>query len=199
MLESPAFAWTCLELERETSLSPLVARGTVRLALRQAGLQPQSVSGEQMAIVLREILPQELATGPSRCQRCAPLAAGSDAAFEGSDAVTDVFTAWRRQVASSAGWGLRLRARRASSDLEQLFFREAIRREHAVGDRGSLRVPVVAGAARDVREALARVRGREAQAPHPDPGAILGRERAEAAREDVPGRVRGPRRGPARD
>ena len=61
MLGSPAFAWTCAEIERATALSELVARGTVRLALKQAGLEPQSVSGDEMAIVLREILPRELA------------------------------------------------------------------------------------------------------------------------------------------
>ena len=55
MLGSPAFTWPCAEIERATTLSELVARGTVRLALKQAGLEAQSVSGDEMAIVLREI------------------------------------------------------------------------------------------------------------------------------------------------
>lgn len=54
MADSPAFAWTCAEIVRTTSLSELVARGTVRLALKQAGLAPDSVSGEEMAVVLRD-------------------------------------------------------------------------------------------------------------------------------------------------
>ena len=94
MRGSPAFAWTCLELERATSLSELVARGTVRLALKQAGLEAQAVSGREMAIVLREILPQELANrAVADSQRvCSELAARIlTRNFEGSDAVVDVF------------------------------------------------------------------------------------------------------------
>jgi hypothetical protein len=92
--ESPAFAWTCRELEVSAGLSTLVARGTVRLALRQAGLQPQAVSGEQMAIVLRELLPQELANravadSERVCRRLADRIQSQR--FEGSDAAVDVF------------------------------------------------------------------------------------------------------------
>jgi hypothetical protein len=94
MIESPAFSWTCAELERATGLSALVARGTVRLALRTAGLQPQSVSGAQMAIVLRQILPQELANRAiaDAGRVCSLLAERIlTRRFEGSDAVVDVF------------------------------------------------------------------------------------------------------------
>ena len=91
---SPAFTWTCGEIERATSLSELVARGTVRLALKQAGLEAQSVSGDEMAIVLREILPRELAARavPSPEKLCSDIALrirGRN--FEGADAVVDVF------------------------------------------------------------------------------------------------------------
>lgn len=91
---SPAFAWTCSEIERATSLSDLVARGTVRLALKQAGLEAQSVSGEEMAIVLREILPRELAAravanAPKLCSEIAARIHGRN--FAGGDAVVDVF------------------------------------------------------------------------------------------------------------
>jgi len=94
MLGSAAFAWTCAEIERGTPLSELVARGTVRLALEQAGLEPQSVSGDQMAIVLREILPRELAgravaNATKRCSEIALRIRGRN--FEGGDAVVDVF------------------------------------------------------------------------------------------------------------
>lgn len=91
---SPAFAWTCAEIERVTSLSELVARGTVRLALKQAGLEAQSVSGDQMAIVLGEILPRELAAravenAPRLCSEIAQRIRGRN--FAGGDAVVDVF------------------------------------------------------------------------------------------------------------
>jgi hypothetical protein len=91
---SPAFVWTCAEIERVTSLSELVARGTVRLALKQAGLEAQSVSGSEMAIVLSEILPRELAAravanAPRLCSEIALRIRGLN--FAGGDAVVDVF------------------------------------------------------------------------------------------------------------
>jgi hypothetical protein len=94
MLGSPAFTWTCAEIERATTLSELVARGTVRLALKQAGLEAQSVSGDEMAIVLREILPRELAAraiphAPKLCSEIAVRIQGRN--FKGADAVVDVF------------------------------------------------------------------------------------------------------------
>jgi hypothetical protein len=94
MQESPAFAWTCRELEVSAGLSTLVARGTVRIALRHAGLQPQEVSGQQMAIVLREVLPQELANravadAQRVCSRLADRIVTQN--FAGSDATVDAF------------------------------------------------------------------------------------------------------------
>ena len=91
---SPAFAWTCSQIERVTTLSELVARGTVRLALKQAGLEAQSVSGDVMAIVLREILPRELAAravanAPKLCGEIAQRIRAQN--FAGGDAVLDVF------------------------------------------------------------------------------------------------------------
>lgn len=91
---SAAFSWTCGEIERATSLSELVARGTVRLALKQAGLDAGSVSGDEMAIVLREILPRELAAraianADKLCAEIAQRIRGRN--FAGGDAVADVF------------------------------------------------------------------------------------------------------------
>jgi hypothetical protein len=54
------FDWVCSELERSTSLDPAVARGTVRLALREAGLNPDSVDAAGMEVVVEKILPREL-------------------------------------------------------------------------------------------------------------------------------------------
>jgi len=60
--ESTAFGFTCEELERATSLDRLEARGTVRIALKEAGLDAASVSAHQMGVVLGELMPRELAS-----------------------------------------------------------------------------------------------------------------------------------------
>jgi hypothetical protein len=60
LADERAFDWACDALERESSLNRLEARGTVRLALRQAGLESKSVTPEQIAIVFDKLLPQEL-------------------------------------------------------------------------------------------------------------------------------------------
>jgi hypothetical protein len=49
------------ELERRSSLGRLEARGTVRLALKAAGLDAAAVTVQQMAVVLRRVLAGELA------------------------------------------------------------------------------------------------------------------------------------------
>src|SRR5512145_2308056 len=61
MPDSPAFEHLCRELEAGTQLDRLEARGTVRLALKQAGLDPRSVTAEQLGVVLEKVLPAELA------------------------------------------------------------------------------------------------------------------------------------------
>jgi hypothetical protein len=48
------------ELERRTDLAKLEARGTVRLALREAGLDARAVSSEQMTVMLRKVMPKEM-------------------------------------------------------------------------------------------------------------------------------------------
>jgi hypothetical protein len=59
--DSAAFEFVCQELEQRSSLSRLEARGTVRLALKEAGLDAAIVTVEQMTVVLREVLSHELA------------------------------------------------------------------------------------------------------------------------------------------
>jgi len=56
MAESSAFDHVCAALERSTSLDRLQARGTVRLALKEAGLDPANVQPGEMAVVLRRVL-----------------------------------------------------------------------------------------------------------------------------------------------
>lgn len=60
MAESAAFNLVCSSLERLTSLSNLEARGTVRLALKEAGFDAREVSARQMYLVLKRVLPGEL-------------------------------------------------------------------------------------------------------------------------------------------
>jgi hypothetical protein len=58
--DSAAFAWVCDQLQRATPLSEIEVRGTVRLALKQAGLDARSVSGAEMAVLLAKVMPVEL-------------------------------------------------------------------------------------------------------------------------------------------
>lgn len=60
MADSRAFEWTCAELESTSFLNKLEARGTVRLALKEAGLQANHVTPAQMSVMTERILPGEL-------------------------------------------------------------------------------------------------------------------------------------------
>lgn len=60
MSDSPAFDYVSRALSDRTSLESIEARGTVRLALKAAGLTAASVTPEQMAVVLDRIVPGEL-------------------------------------------------------------------------------------------------------------------------------------------
>ncbi len=60
MANSAAFDWTCEELERQTDLDRLEARGTVRISLKHSGLEAGSVQPDQMRVVIEKVLPAEL-------------------------------------------------------------------------------------------------------------------------------------------
>lgn len=60
MADSAVFDFTCALLERETSLDRLEARGTVRIALKKAGLESRGVSRTQMTVIAQKLLPDEL-------------------------------------------------------------------------------------------------------------------------------------------
>ena len=62
MSESSAFDFVCDKLEEGTSLDRLAVRGTVRIALKQAGLEARTVTPDQMSVVVEKILPGELTT-----------------------------------------------------------------------------------------------------------------------------------------
>jgi hypothetical protein len=58
--DSPTFEWVAAALEEHTTFDRLQARGTVRLALRKAGLEPGSVDRDKMLLVLANVMPNEL-------------------------------------------------------------------------------------------------------------------------------------------
>lgn len=54
------FDHVCGELERLTKFDRLEARGTVRLALKAAGLESRTVEVDQMKVVIERLMPREL-------------------------------------------------------------------------------------------------------------------------------------------
>lgn len=96
MAESTAFSFVTEALERETSLDRLESRGTVRLALKQAGLDASSVTADQMQVVLRKILPAELesrsiADAAATCESVAGRLSGLGPDAGGADTPEAVF------------------------------------------------------------------------------------------------------------
>ena len=61
MADSRSFEFVCGELERLTKMTRLEARGTVRLALKEAGLSADAVLPLEMQVVLQKLMPKELA------------------------------------------------------------------------------------------------------------------------------------------
>jgi len=61
LADSPAFSWTCEELERLSDFDRLEARGTIRIALKASGLEASQVTSDQMRVVIEKVLPAELA------------------------------------------------------------------------------------------------------------------------------------------
>lgn len=62
MTESPAFEWTAAAMEPLFGMSRLETRGTLRLALKEAGLEPRTVNARQLAVVLERVMPRLLRT-----------------------------------------------------------------------------------------------------------------------------------------
>jgi hypothetical protein len=79
MADAAAFEFVCEQLEAHTPLDRLAARGTVRIALKQAGLDPRAATPAQLAVVCEKVLPAELAArgvagAPALCQQIAAKA-----------------------------------------------------------------------------------------------------------------------------
>ena len=61
MAESPVFERACEALEQATHLSQVEARGTLRIAIKEAGYDPGGINRPQLLAVVFHSLPQELA------------------------------------------------------------------------------------------------------------------------------------------
>lgn len=59
-MAASVFDFVADELERRTDLAKLEARGTVRLALKEAGLDARTATVEQMGVMLQRVLPKEM-------------------------------------------------------------------------------------------------------------------------------------------
>ena len=95
MADSPAFVWTCEELERLTDFDRLEARGTVRIALKASGLEARDVTPDQMLVVVEKLLPVELGargldSSDSICMRLA-TGLGSIESGPQSDSPDEIF------------------------------------------------------------------------------------------------------------
>jgi hypothetical protein len=60
--DSTAFEAACTRLEQSAALDRLVARGTIRLVLKEAGLDPKTVTGRALAVAVERLLPAALSS-----------------------------------------------------------------------------------------------------------------------------------------
>ena len=105
MADAPAFDWVCSELEQRTCLDRLETRGTVRLALKEAGLDPRSLTAIQMKVVIEKVMPAELESrGVENAESvCRELGPGLDhLAAEGDDSSRETPEAVFRRLAGSS-------------------------------------------------------------------------------------------------
>ena len=61
-MNSGLFDLAAEHLEQRTHLDRLEARGTLRLALKEVGLEPRTLTLEQLGVVFERVLPGELQT-----------------------------------------------------------------------------------------------------------------------------------------
>jgi hypothetical protein len=76
MTESAIFEWACATLESASQMTRLQSRGTLRLILKQAGLEPGTFNRRQLAVIAARMMPGELhKRGIAEVERiCAALA-----------------------------------------------------------------------------------------------------------------------------
>ncbi len=54
------FDFAAERLEHHASLNRLEARGTLRIALKAAGVEPRNLTGAQLQVVFEKVMPEEL-------------------------------------------------------------------------------------------------------------------------------------------
>lgn len=90
MATDTVFEFVAEKLEQTTDLDRLEARGTVRLALKQAGLDAKTLTSEQMTVVLEKVLPGELnARGVEQAESICGSLVRDVKSFRGASAGTD--------------------------------------------------------------------------------------------------------------
>ena len=92
------FDFVAERLEHHTGFSQLEARGTLRIALKAAGLEPKNLTGAQLQVVFEKVMPGELERrGVSNMQDvCAAVlvdlgSAGGAAAGAGATSPEEIF------------------------------------------------------------------------------------------------------------
>lgn len=60
MSDSRVFEWLSEQLEQKTALSRIEARGTIRLVLKDAGLDAATVTPAHLGVVITRLLPDAL-------------------------------------------------------------------------------------------------------------------------------------------
>lgn len=60
MKKSAEFDLICEKLEELTSFNRLEARGTLRIALKESGLDAKALQSDQLKVVVERVLPQHL-------------------------------------------------------------------------------------------------------------------------------------------
>lgn len=59
-METSLFDFAAQKLEQHTGFSQLEARGTLRIAVKSAGLDPKSLSVDELRVVFEKLMPGEL-------------------------------------------------------------------------------------------------------------------------------------------
>ena len=88
-MSASIFDFVSDELERLTKLEKLEARGTVRLALKAAGLDVRTVTTPQMVATLQKVMPNEIrARGVANSEQiCRTIVTALEAVHPSSSAV----------------------------------------------------------------------------------------------------------------
>jgi hypothetical protein len=97
-MDATLFDFASERLEHHAGFDRLEARGTLRIALKAAGLAPNSMTGAQLRVVFEQVMPGELdSRGVSNMQDvCAAVladlgSAGGAAAGAGATSPDDIF------------------------------------------------------------------------------------------------------------